>query len=126
MNQKSSKFSIYAILTLVLGVVVVSVFLTYSAKNDSGPVAQADIIGTTSIPFKIGENNITLPRNLDLAGKFIGLNGSLITLKEAKRRGIVEGIFKDGKEIDETYLLSANSSFIIKVKDISSSPALFF
>lgn len=125
MNQKSTKLSFYAIIILVVVALIVTLILSRQGKiNASG---QFDNLATHSIPFKLGDNELQLTKSLDLSGRIIGLNGSLITLEEAKRREVIEGVFdKSGKELDKIHLISAKQPFIIKVKDINASPALFF
>ena len=125
MKPISSKLSLYAILALLIASLVVYIVLHEQAKVNAS--SQGNQLIPHSVPFKIGDNKVTSVRPLDLSQRIIGLNGSLVTIEEAKQRGIIEGVFdENGNELDEVHLLSSNASFIIKVKDISSSPALFF
>jgi len=125
MNQTSSKLSFYSVAALL--VVALGVWGVMSWQSKISASSEGDEFITKSIPFKVGDNEVNLDRSLDLSGRIIGLNGSLITIEEAKQRGIIEGVYNSkGQELDAKDLLSPNSSFIIKVKDISSSPALFF
>jgi len=123
MRQRSTKLSLYALVILLIASVAIAVILNNQDRISANPNQTI----AHSIPFKVGENDIALTKPLDLSGRVIGLNGSLITLEEARRRGIIEGFYdRDGLELTEAYLLSPQQSFIIRVKDISSSPALFF
>lgn len=125
MKIKSAKLSLWAVIVLLVASLVVLVTLNQQTKISAN--TQNDQIIPHSIPFKVGDNTIVLPRSLDLSQRIIGLNGSLITLEDAKQRGIIEGAFdENGNELDSSHLLSSGASFIIKVKDISSTPALFF
>jgi len=125
MKPRSSKLSLYAVLTLLIASLVVLVVLRQQANVNAS--SEGSQLIAHSVPFKVGDNKITSVRPLDLSQRIIGLNGSLITIKQAKQRGIIDGVFdENGNELNEMHLLSTNASFIIKVRDISSSPALFF
>jgi hypothetical protein len=120
--KKKSKFnSFYAILVLVLfALVYYLVSNKYSINAD-----QSDAFYIAN-PLKMGENQFTTIKPVDLSVRFIGINGSLLTIEEAKRRQIIEQVTDgSGKELSSDDLLVANSSFIIKVQDISASPALY-
>lgn len=125
MNQKSSKFSFIA-----LGVLLMSALFIFSVIKIQSRITASSLtsdLNSSAIPFKQGDNLITVTRSIDLSGRIIGLNGSLMTLEEAKRRGVITGVVDEkGEELGPRDLISPGSSFIIRVKDISSSPALFF
>lgn len=121
MKRKSRFNSFYAV--LILGVLVLVVyfvarsFLISADRSDSFYFAN---------PLKVGDNQFVTTKAIDLSQRIIGINGSLITPEEAKRRGVIEGFYsEDGSEFSSNSLLVDNSSFIIKVRDISVSPALF-
>lgn len=121
MKKKSRKYSLWGIVILgVLAIIFVLVArssLINADKSDSFYFANA---------LKIGENKFIATQDVDLSRRIIGINGSLITIDEAKRRQVINGVFDEaGRELFSTSLLVANSSFIINVQDISASPALY-
>ncbi len=121
MKKKSRKYSLWGIVILgVLAIIFVLVArssLINADKSDSFYFANA---------LKIGENKFIATQDVDLSRRIIGINGSLITIDEAKRRQVIKGVFDEaGRELFSTSLLVANSSFIINVQDISASPALY-
>ncbi len=121
MKRKSRFNSFYAV--VFLGVLVLVVY--FVARSFLISADQSDSFYYAN-PLKVGDNQFITTKAIDLSQRIIGINGSLITVDEAKRRGVIEGIFsEDGGEFSSNSLLVDNSSFIIKVRDISVSPALF-
>ena len=120
--KKKSKFkSFYALIVLaVFAVVAYLIFYSYKINADQGDAFYI------SNPLKIGDNQFQAIKPVDLSVRFIGINGSLLSIEEAKRRGIISQIVdQSGKNLTSADLLVANTSFIIKVQDISASPALY-
>jgi hypothetical protein len=120
--KKKSKFkSFYAI--LILGVFAIAYYFINNAYSINADQGDSFYIAN---PLKMGDNRFAAIRPVDLSTRFIGINGSLLTIEEAKRRGIIDTIVDEkGNELNSNNLLVANSSFIIKVQDISASPALY-
>ncbi len=121
MKKKERFKSFYALLVLfVFGAVIYILISNYPIIADKGESFY------NAVPLKIGDNSFILEKPVDLASRIIGINGSLLTIDEAKRRGVISGFFDtEGSELDKMDLLVSNASFIIKVEDISASPALF-
>ena len=121
MKRKSKYNSLYAIIILaVFSIVSYFIFASYKISADQGDAFYI------SNPLKIGDNQFETIKPVDLSSRFIGINGSLLSIEEAKRRGIISQITdQSGKELTSADLLVANTSFIIKVQDISASPALY-
>jgi len=120
MKKKERFKSFYALLVLLVFGVVIYLLVNYSITADKGESFY------NATPLKVGDNYFTSTKPVDLASRIIGINGSLLTIDEAKRRGVISGIFDtEGSELDKMDLLVRNASFIIKVEDINASPALF-
>lgn len=121
MKKKSRHNSMYALVALAIFAIILyfvarSIFIS-ADKSDSFYFSN---------PLKVGENVFVTSRPVDLSQRIIGINGSLLTIEEAKRRGVIQGVFSEnGNQLTENNLLSADSSFIINVQDISASPALY-
>lgn len=121
MKKKSRFNSFYAV--AFLGLLVLVVY--FVARSYLISADQSDSFYFAN-PLKVGDNQFVTTKAIDLSQRIIGINGSLITIDEAKRRGVIEGVFNEnGGEFSSNSLLVDNSSFIIKVRDISVSPALF-
>lgn len=120
--KKRERFkSFYALLVLLMfGLVLYLIINYYPINADKGDSFY------NATPLKAGDNSFISNKPIDLSSRIIGINGSLLTIDEAKRRGIISGVFDtEGWELDKMDLLVSNASFIIKVEDISASPVLF-
>ena len=128
MKKRSSTHSLIALGFLFAAVLIVGVSMksistiqadTLSSSNDQNP---------NFLALAVGENQFVASTNIDMESEIIGINGSLISLSEAKRRGIVESIYLfEGRKVLGSDLdkIETHQQFAILIGDISVSPTIY-
>lgn len=128
MKKRGSTHSLIALSFLFASVLIVGI----SMKNIS--TIQADTLNSASdqnpnfLALTVGENQFVASANIDMDSQIIGINGSLISLGEAKRMGIIESIYLfEGRKVlgGDISQIEANQQFAILVGDISVSPTIY-
>ena len=128
MKQRSSTNSLIALSFLFVAI------LTIGFALKTLPTIQADTLSSSSnqnsnfLALKAGENQFVAIHNITLDSELIGINGSLITLNEAKRRGIVGSVYLfEGKKVlgENLSQIKTDQQFVILINDISVSPTIY-
>lgn len=127
MNQ-SSRNSLIAISVLAGAIILVGSIIyksnfTIQASSETTPATP-----NKSVPLKTGWNSLTNgPKTATLQSRIITINGSLISIEEAKTRGVIDSVAstKDGTILNENNKILPKEGFEIFVKDITLSPAFY-
>ena len=124
MKNKNSKsnylFALFFLIVAIISIYYISENMEISADSNNSYYSK------NIIPFKVGDNSFQTEKAVDLSQRIIGLNGSLISFDEAIRRGVITAIATEsGEVLSKLDLIVEDTSFIIKVLDISASPALY-
>jgi hypothetical protein len=128
--EKNSKYALIALSVLIVGVIFVGVLVRNSTLSiQASSQVPSEVIPDLSIPLKEGANYFTNgPKSITLESRIIGISGSLISIADAKQRGIVDYAARenDGKILGEGISkINPGEKFIVGVKDISLSPAVY-
>jgi hypothetical protein len=128
--EKNSKYSLIALSFLIVSVIFVGVLVEKSTLSiQANSQVPSEVIPDLSTPLKEGANYFTNgPKSITLESRIIGISGSLISIADAKQRGIVDYAARenDGKILgEEISKINPGEKFIVGVKDISLSPAVY-
>jgi len=128
--DKSTRYSIVALVVLFVSSAMIGSYVYFANQNQvsaSTEVPTEPI--SSSVPLKVGWNYFTNgPKSVTLDSMIIGINGSLISIDEAKSRGILSKIVRtDDKAVlgESVSRIKPNEDFAILGVDISVAPAVF-
>lgn len=129
MKTKSSTNSLIALCFLFVAVLSVGAIL-----KDSSATINADTFDSSFqknknfLTLNEGENQFVAASEITMDSDIIGINGSLISLKEAKRRGIVESVYLfEGRKVlgEDLDRIESDQQFALSIVDISSYPTIY-
>ncbi len=127
MNTKNRIFTIMSISFLAVAAATVGVYAYYSLPQVTADVETEP--ASEFISVRKGWNYFNSGnRIIDLDSRIISINKSLISLKEARERGIISEInlIKDGKILSSgVNKIPAKSDFSLYFKDIGVDPQVY-
>lgn len=129
MKTKSSTNSLIALCFLFVAVLSVGVILKDSSATISADTFDSSFQKNKNfLTLNEGENQFVAASEITMDSDIIGINGSLISLKEAKRRGIVESVYLfEGRKVlgEDLDRIESDQQFALSIVDISSYPTIY-
>lgn len=124
--KNDRRLSFVALGVLVVAVCVVGFFYIKNQKIDASSISST--VSTGAIPLKAGWNDFTnTGYTLTFNSRIVRINGSLLTAREAIRRGIIEKIVVSGdnKTMQDGDEIGPGGKFSVVALNIENTPEIY-
>ena len=127
MINQSSRNSLIAI-SVLAGAVILVGSIVYKSNFSIQASSQISSVSSKSTPLKTGWNSLTNgPKTITFKSRVITINGSLISIEEAKLRGVIDSVAneKNGTILGDKDKVLPKEGFAVFVKDTTLSPSFY-
>jgi len=128
MKRKSSANSLIALSFLFVAVFSVGLILKNMSTIEASTLSEYSDQNPNFLALKFGENQFVAAQTIDQDTEIFGINGSLISIAEAKGRGIIESAYLfEGRKVlgIDMAQIEPNQQFTVLVSDISLAPTIY-